>query len=140
MGGTKRKRRTPHQRNSIACNQDWKCNICKGEKCKLFASFAVDHIIPLRFGGSDNDDNLQVLCTVCHHLKTERESLMSVQMQQEDEQKSNVLKHIHNDIWTPNGKRIYLVELKGKPTRSDWIWVSEESIKNTSKFKQYWYQ
>ena len=133
-----RKRLTPLQNKKIACEQQWNCNICK--ELLQIASYPIDHIIPLQFGGTNDRNNLQALCSNCHAKKTERESLMAIEMKQEREEKSNVLKHIHNDIWTPNGKRIYLVELKGKPVRSDWIWVSEESIKNTSKFKQYWYQ
>lgn len=33
----------------------------------------VDHIIPRRFGGSEDDSNLQALCSRCHKTKTSRE-------------------------------------------------------------------
>lgn len=32
-----------------------------------------DHIVPLAFGGSDNDDNIQCLCAKCHERKTAAE-------------------------------------------------------------------
>ena len=33
----------------------------------------VDHILPLEEGGTDADDNLQVLCKSCHGKKTRAE-------------------------------------------------------------------
>lgn len=32
----------------------------------------VDHVVPKRFGGSDDDTNLQALCKECHQRKTAR--------------------------------------------------------------------
>ncbi|MER6052952.1 HNH endonuclease signature motif containing protein [Streptomyces sp. NPDC001793] len=33
----------------------------------------MDHVRPLALGGTDADDNVQVLCRGCHALKTETE-------------------------------------------------------------------
>ena len=33
----------------------------------------VDHIIPIRRGGTDDEDNLQSMCSVCHSRKTAAE-------------------------------------------------------------------
>lgn len=33
----------------------------------------VDHIVPLEEGGTDDDENLQVLCSSCHGAKTRSE-------------------------------------------------------------------
>lgn len=33
----------------------------------------VDHIVPRRCGGSDDESNLQALCATCHNRKTNRE-------------------------------------------------------------------
>lgn len=33
----------------------------------------LDHIKPLHQGGTDDDENLQGLCTECHRIKTARE-------------------------------------------------------------------
>lgn len=40
---------------------------------ELVAATEVDHIIPLRDGGSNRFDNLQALCKSCHSRKTVRE-------------------------------------------------------------------
>ncbi|MEQ7870735.1 HNH endonuclease signature motif containing protein [Chromohalobacter salexigens] len=34
----------------------------------------VDHIVGQAFGGTDDDDNLEAICTPCHKAKTARES------------------------------------------------------------------
>ena len=33
-----------------------------------------DHVVPLAFGGTDTDDNIQALCQECHDKKTNKES------------------------------------------------------------------
>lgn len=53
------------------------CAMCNG----VFPMFAlvVDHIIPVRFGGSFSDTrNHQVLCTNCHNHKTATEKTKSM--------------------------------------------------------------
>lgn len=34
----------------------------------------VDHIVPLAKGGTDDLENLQLLCIECHKIKTQREA------------------------------------------------------------------
>ncbi|WP_374245295.1 HNH endonuclease [Zoogloea sp.] len=41
---------------------------------KPFTAFC-DHIRPKAEGGTDDDDNLQTLCSSCHRAKTDREKL-----------------------------------------------------------------
>jgi len=55
-----------HQR-IIACDQDWKCNICL---TKLPAAYQIDHVVPLQHGGDNSFVNLQALCPDCHATKT----------------------------------------------------------------------
>lgn len=39
----------------------------------LTSNLELDHIIPLHLGGSNDCENLQLLCTDCHKTKTIRE-------------------------------------------------------------------
>jgi hypothetical protein len=51
----------------VASQQAWKCKHC-GDM--LDATFEVDHVVDLQFGGSNNVDNLVALCRNCHGKKT----------------------------------------------------------------------
>jgi hypothetical protein len=51
------------------CNNQ--CIVCERQFKKKFYQF--DHIIPLVCGGSNELDNIQVLCIECHHEKTRSE-------------------------------------------------------------------
>lgn len=50
------------------------CRHC-GERGRLTPATEVDHILPLRSGGTHADENLQSLCKRCHSRKTRSESL-----------------------------------------------------------------
>jgi len=56
----------------VAASQGWKCAKCKEQ---LKATFEVDHIIRLEYGGSNHIDNLTALCRGCHGDKTMIENL-----------------------------------------------------------------
>ena len=66
-------------RNKILGRYKNKCNICqeKVENIRINNimpnNFRIDHIMPISAGGSNDDDNLQVLCLKCHQEKTENE-------------------------------------------------------------------
>jgi 5-methylcytosine-specific restriction protein A len=51
------------------------CQECKraGRLNPVGKSGHVDHIIPKREGGTDEDTNLQTLCASCHNSKKQRE-------------------------------------------------------------------
>jgi hypothetical protein len=51
----------------VASQQDWKCKHCQNQ---LDATFEVDHVIDLQYGGSNHVDNLVALCRNCHGKKT----------------------------------------------------------------------
>jgi hypothetical protein len=51
----------------VASQQAWKCKHCDD---MLDATFEVDHVVDLQFGGSNNVDNLVALCRNCHGKKT----------------------------------------------------------------------
>jgi len=64
---TTRKRFGNWERNTIASNQDWRCNFCKK---KFGPNWEIDHLVPLQFSGSNRYKNLQALCADCHRFKT----------------------------------------------------------------------
>lgn len=40
-------------------------------QCSRSLFLTIDHIIPVSYGGSDADDNLQTLCSDCNHRKAD---------------------------------------------------------------------
>jgi hypothetical protein len=62
---TKRKPMKPSLRFEILKRDDYRCQIC-GDTAKEGAKLEVDHIHPVSKGGSNNPDNLQVLCRDCN--------------------------------------------------------------------------
>ena len=52
------------------------CGLC--QECKrngrVAMGAAVDHIVPLWKGGSDDDANKELLCAPCHDVKSAREA------------------------------------------------------------------
>jgi 5-methylcytosine-specific restriction endonuclease McrA len=82
----KRKLFTEVQKRKIACRQNYRC---KGELCVKMDKYLpevweLDHIIPLFMGGSnyynfdtydDSLNNLMVICSNCHALKTQQEKI-----------------------------------------------------------------
>ena len=62
---TKRKPMKPSLRFEILKRDDYRCQIC-GNTAKEGAKLEVDHIHPVSKGGSNNPDNLQVLCRDCN--------------------------------------------------------------------------
>ena len=51
--------------------QEGKCNGCQTEF--PFRIFEVDHVIPRSRGGTDHEDNLQLLCSHCNRVKGDRD-------------------------------------------------------------------
>jgi len=72
---SKRQRIPSELRLQIAAKQCWTCRHC-GDL--LQSTFEVDHIVPLHLGGSNETSNLQVLCCMCHALKSQKERIALV--------------------------------------------------------------
>jgi len=49
-------------RKTILDRDNYKCNVCKAEDLELH----VDHVIPRKYGGSNDESNLRTLCKHCH--------------------------------------------------------------------------
>ena len=58
---------TTFLKKKVAANARWLCAECGVLVNHLYQ---IDHIKPLHAGGSNNIDNLQLLCHTCHALKT----------------------------------------------------------------------
>jgi len=62
-------RRLPKEvRYNLLLENDFKCQICGSGGRLSNLILEVHHIIPVSKGGSDERDNLQVLCVVCHDI------------------------------------------------------------------------
>ena len=63
-------RRCQQSRQEIAERDGYRCQMCG----RLTTRYEIDHIIPLHMGGSDTDDNKQLLCKEpCHAEKSKSE-------------------------------------------------------------------
>lgn len=51
----------------VASRQKWKCNHCSD---LLQATYEIDHIVDLQYGGGNDVNNLVALCRNCHGKKT----------------------------------------------------------------------
>jgi 5-methylcytosine-specific restriction protein A len=60
-------------RNRIRLRDCGLCQECK-RRGRVTGGMAVDHIVPLWKGGSDDDANKELLCQPCHDAKTAREA------------------------------------------------------------------
>ena len=66
-----RKSIKPHVVQELFEEQESKCRLCRANVFMgTYSNSDVDHIIPLRYGGSCLKSNLQVLCVTCHRRKT----------------------------------------------------------------------
>ena len=70
---SRNRRVSGYTKKLVAAQQQWKCMSCQ---MMLHASYEVDHIIPLQYGGSNKRDNLQALCRNCHGEKTFRNAVV----------------------------------------------------------------
>ena len=59
---------TKEQRAAMAKEAKYTCKMCKC--CVKEVKYEIDHVIPLGGGGTNEKDNLQVLCKACHLIKT----------------------------------------------------------------------
>ena len=60
-------------RQQVMERDGYLCQVCK-QQGRLTEATAVDHIKNKASGGTDDLDNLQAICQVCHRAKTQAES------------------------------------------------------------------
>jgi len=76
---SKRRKIPVHVRLDICTKQNGQC---KGCDQVLGDFFQLDHIVALRFGGTNDDSNLQALCGQCHNEKSALESIHRLEIQE----------------------------------------------------------
>ncbi|WP_420621723.1 HNH endonuclease [Candidatus Poriferisodalis sp.] len=80
-----------HLREDLHYIQNGNCNnryCLKPKKKWRLEDLELDHIKPLGDGGTDAEDNLQLLCRDCHTRKTRREDQARVKARNEPKTKS----------------------------------------------------
>ena len=71
----KRNHISGNMRQNVLMRDNYTCQIC-GATVKDGAKLEIDHIIPKSKGGSDDENNLQVLCRQCNREKHNRTDLL----------------------------------------------------------------
>ncbi len=62
---------SPAMKKKVAAGAQWKCVTCKQI---VDFMYEIDHILPLAMGGTNDFNNLQLLCQTCHKKKTLEEN------------------------------------------------------------------
>ncbi len=70
IGYNKRKNIIDSVKNKIFQRDNYACTKC-GNKEKLH----IDHIVPVSLGGTNNENNLQVLCSTCNLRKNNKNAI-----------------------------------------------------------------
>lgn len=61
------------KRREVIMNRDGRlCQVCRKED-RITEATEVDHVIPKSKGGTDDDSNLQAICSPCHATKSQQE-------------------------------------------------------------------
>ena len=73
------KRRTisPKIRLRLFQSANGHCQSCQS-KIHPGQKWELDHIIPLALGGPDTNENLQILCKICHRFKTNQGDITQI--------------------------------------------------------------
>ena len=58
-----------HIKNQVILRSEFKCEYCLLPKKVSFYNFHIDHIRPLKHGGSSHFDNLAYCCPDCNYFK-----------------------------------------------------------------------
>ena len=103
-----RQQLTKEERQQLLDEADGCCASCKKE---IKRAFDVDHIIPLAEGGSNDHENLQVLCKPCHFEKTQIEHEQGyIKLSQTESSFNTTVKDIFNSDL--NTKHAFVEKLK----------------------------
>lgn len=73
------RRLTAAQKKQVAARHRWACAMCER---LVDETYEVDHRLPLCDGGTDDPENLQLLCAQCHARKTYDEAIRRTRSKQ----------------------------------------------------------
>lgn len=59
---------TPALKAVIRHEANYRCGYCLAEEALMGVSLAIDHIVPLAVGGTNEPDNLWAACRQCNEL------------------------------------------------------------------------
>lgn len=62
----KRRKYSQSVRDAVLDKTNGRCAYCG---CEIHGRFALDHVVPLRKGGVDDESNLLASCVQCNHYK-----------------------------------------------------------------------
>ena len=107
---------TKEERKKIFEDAGSCCASCE-KAIKPNQKFDIDHIIPLGDGGTNDPENLQVLCVPCHFAKTHEEHQQGyVKLSKTESSFNSVVKEIFNS--TLNNKYAFVETIKNEiPTK-----------------------
>lgn len=71
-GETTKRSVSESKKKFVASRQKWKCNDCQS---LLDATYEIDHVVDLQYGGGNEVQNLVALCRNCHGKKTMKKFL-----------------------------------------------------------------
>ena len=130
------RRVTNSTKKKIAANQRWNCNICQK---MLDETYEVDHILPLKDDGSNEENNLQALCPNCHRKKTNKE-LRRPKKTNNSTSTSAPKRKVKTELpewWDnyeghTNMKNIYKANIKQRYPHLDWNVVKNNNLNSYS--------
>ena len=107
----------PDQKTELMKACDNKCIKCKTALIK--GSYQYDHIIPLAAGGSNEIQNVQILCIKCHYEKTkaEQDNGEYIYVNKSESSFNNEIKNVYN---SDNSKVFAFVERVSKTIPNDY--------------------
>jgi len=99
---------TKEERQQLLDKADGCCELCNKV---LKKAFDIDHIIPLAEGGTNDSNNLQVLCKPCHFEKTQTEHEQGyIKLSQTESSFNTTVKDIFNSDL--NTKHAFIEKIK----------------------------
>lgn len=59
-------------REKVRQTAQYRCGFCLFQECYSLSVFQIDHIIPVAQGGTNNEENLWLVCEPCNRAKSDK--------------------------------------------------------------------